>query len=173
MAESETVNNTTVIKDADNRALVMERVFDASRERVWQAWTDPEIFSNWWGPRGWQTEVKDADFRTGGSMAYGMKCIDENQGEWFGKTSWGKMVFDEVDAPQKLVYKDYFCDENGQVSTEMPVATITMEFVEQDGKTMVRSSSVFDTREGYDTVIAMGVVEGATETWDRLAEVLA
>lgn len=170
---SETVNNTTVTKDADKKALVLERVFQAPRQRVWQAWADPEQFKQWWGPRGWQTEVKDADVRQGGSMIYGMKCVDEAQGEWFGQTAWGKMEFSTVDEPKTMVYVDYFCDESGQVDQTMPASTVTIEFEEQDGATLVRSTTVFDSIEGYEQVIAMGVVEGATETWDRLDEVLA
>jgi uncharacterized protein YndB with AHSA1/START domain len=169
---AETVNNTTVIKDKANKSLIMERVLEAPRQRVWQAWTDPELFSKWWGPYGWQTTVKDADFRPGGQMIYGMKCIDESQGEWFGQESWGKMEFAAVDEPASFTYRDLFCDENGTVNQEMPVMTITVEFIEQDGSTLVRSSGVFDSQEGYDKVIAMGVVDGATQTWERLAELL-
>lgn len=167
---SETINNTAITKDQANKTLVMERVFDAPRERVWQAWTDPELFSKWWGPKGWSTTVKDMDFRAGGSMLYGMKCEDEAQGEWYGQTSWGKMVFEAIDEPDSFVYKDYFADEDGNVSADMPVASITVECIEEDGKTRLRSSSVFETTEGYDKVIAMGVVEGASQTWERLAE---
>ena len=169
---AETVNNTTVIKDADKHTLVLERVFRTPRQRVWQAWTDPEQFKQWWGPRGWQTEIKEADVQTGGSMVYGMKCVDEAQGEWFGQTSWGKMVFQKVDEPNAIVYVDYFCDETGKINDSMPASTTNLEFIERDGGTLVRSSTVFDSIEGYEQVIAMGVVEGATETWDRLAELL-
>lgn len=167
-----TVNNTTVIKDAEQKSLVLERVFQASPSRVWQAWTDPQQFTQWWGPRGWQTEVKDADVRVGGRMVYGMKCVDEAQGEWFGQTSWGMMEFTAVDEPNSLEYVDYFSDENGVANDAMPSSTIHLEFVEQDGGTLLRSTTVFGTAEGYEQVIAMGVVEGATETWDRLAELV-
>lgn len=170
---SETVNKTQVTKDSENKTLLIERVFDAPRDRVWQAWTDPEVFVKWWGPRGWQTEVKDADFREGGKMVYGMKCVDEAQGEWFGQTSWGKMEFTAINEPESLSYKDWFCDENGVADTSMPSTLVSMEFIDQDGKTLVRSSSVFESTEGYEQVLAMGVVEGVTETWDRLDEILA
>ncbi len=167
------MSETKITKDAANKSLIMERVFSAPRERVWQAWTDPQVFEKWWGPRGWKTTVKSFDFRSGGSGVYGMKCEDENQGEWYGQSSWGKMEFLEVNAPDSFVYKDFFCDENGVVNDEMPVMTITMEFFEEDGKTRVVSTGVFETEEGYNKVLAMGVEQGAAETWDRLEELVA
>lgn len=167
------MGQTNITKDAANKTLIMEREFNAPRQRVWQAWTDPRVFEKWWGPRGFETTVKDYDFRAGGSGTYGMKCVDENQGEWFGQTSWGKMEFIQVNEPDSFVYKDFFCDENGVVSDEMPVMTITLEFFEENGKTRVVSTGVFDNEEGYNKVLAMGVVEGASETWDRLDELVS
>jgi uncharacterized protein YndB with AHSA1/START domain len=148
----------------------MERLLDAPRDRVWQAWADPEVLAKWWGPRGWETEIKTFEFKPGGVWHYGMKCVDERQGEFFGQVSWGKATFVEVNEPDNFVYKDEFADEEGNVNPEMPVMTITMDFIEEDGKTRLRSTGVFDTEEGYNKVIAMGVEQGAAETWDRLAE---
>jgi uncharacterized protein YndB with AHSA1/START domain len=167
------MSDTKITKDAANKSLIMERVFSAPRERVWQAWTDPQVFEKWWGPRGWTTKVKEPNFQVGGSTLYGMTCVDESQGEWFGQSSWGKMEFLAINEPDSFVYKDFFSDENGVVSDEMPVMTITMEFIEEDGKTRVISTGVFDDEEGYNKVLAMGVEQGAAETWDRLAELVS
>lgn len=166
------MGETAITKDRATKSLKMERVFDAPRERVWQAWTDPEQFKQWWGPRGWQTEVKEANFRVGGTLHYGMKCVDESQGELYGQTSWGKMEFVTVDEPSSFTYKDVFSDEDGNVNPDMPAMTITVTFTEEDGKTRVVSTGVFESEEAYDKVIAMGVEQGAAETWDRLAEYL-
>jgi uncharacterized protein YndB with AHSA1/START domain len=166
------MGDTTFTKDRAIKTLKMERVFDAPRERVWQAWTTDEI-NKWWGPRGWETTSKHMDFKQGGYWLYGMKCVDENQGEWFGQESWGKAVYKEIDEPNKFVYEDHFVDAEGNETEGMQVdMTITVEFVEEDGKTRVISSTVFGTEEEYDKVIAMGVEQGAGETWDRLAEYL-
>jgi uncharacterized protein YndB with AHSA1/START domain len=82
------------------------------------------------------------------------------------------MEFSKIDEPDSFTYRDLFCDENGTVNADMPVMEITVEFIEQDGGTLVRSSGVFDSQEGYDKVIAMGVVDGAAQTWQRLAELV-
>ena len=165
------MSETTITKDRTIKALKMERVFAAPRERVWQAWTTDEI-NKWWGPRGWETTSKHMDFSLGGYWHYVMKCVDENQGEWFGMESGGKAVYETIDEPNKFVYKDYFVDADGNVNDEMPVMTNTIEFFEEDGKTRVVSTGVFESEEDFDKVIGMGVEQGAAETWDRLAEYL-
>jgi uncharacterized protein YndB with AHSA1/START domain len=165
------MGKTEITKDRATRTLKMERVFDAPRERVWKAFTTDEI-NKWWGPRGWETTSKHMDFTPGGYWHYGMKCVDESQGEWFGQSSWGKAVYKEVDEPNKFVYEDHFVDEDGNEAKGMPVMTITMEFIEEDGKTRVISNGEFESEEDYDKVIGMGVEQGAAETWDRLAEYL-
>jgi uncharacterized protein YndB with AHSA1/START domain len=159
------------IKD-DKKTLVVERVFPAGRSKVWAAWTTPELFAKWWGPRGWQTEVKHMEFKDGGYLLYGMKCVDPDQKEWYGKTSWGKSTYSNIDAENSYNYTDEFCDENGEVTAGMPVMNIHMEFREEDGKTHVVSTSVFDKQEDLEQVIAMGMKEGLVQTWDRLEEML-
>jgi len=165
------MGETQFTKDRAAKTLKMERVFDAPRERVWRAFTTDEI-NKWWGPRGWQTTSPHMEFKPGGYWHYGMKCVDESQGEWFGQESWGKAVYREIDEPNKFVYTDYFVDADGNINEDMPAMTITMEFIEEDGKTRVVSSSVFATEEDFDKVVATGVEQGAGETWDRLAEYL-
>jgi uncharacterized protein YndB with AHSA1/START domain len=166
------MSETTITKDAATKTLIMERVFNAPLQKVWQAWTDAETLAKWWGPRGWETTVKEFDFKLGGHWLYGMKCVDKNQGEYFGQESWGRATYLEINEPNSFVYKDEFANSDGTVNPDMPVMTTTMEFTEEDGKTRVRSTGVFDTEEGYNQVIAMGVEQGAAETWDRLAELV-
>lgn len=163
---------TTVTKDVATKTLIIERVFAAPRQRVWQAWTDGDMLAKWWGPRGWETTVKHFDFQPDGYCLYGMKCVDEKQGEWFGQVAWGKMTYLEVDEPSSFTYKDEFADAEGTPTPDMPVTTIKMEFVEEDGKTRVLSTCIFEDEEGYNKVLEMGMVEGVTQTWDRLDELV-
>lgn len=167
------MSETNVAKDLENKTIVIERVFDAPRERVWGAWTNPEVLASWWGPHGWQTTIKEFDFRPGGVWLYGMRCEDKDQGEFYGQESWGKAIYIDIDEPHEFTYEDHFSDAEGNVNGNMPVMTITMQFIDtKDGKTKLVSRGVFDSIEGYDKVIAMGVVEGITQTWDRLEEQL-
>ena len=157
----------------DKKTLVVERVFPATRSKVWAAWTTPELFSKWWGPRGWNTIVKHMDFSNGGYLLYGMKCEDPQQTDWYGQTSWGKSTYSDIDAESSFNYQDVFCDENGNVTPNMPVMNILITFQEQVDNTVVTSTSVFDSPHDLEQVITMGMKEGLSQTWDRLEELVS
>jgi uncharacterized protein YndB with AHSA1/START domain len=161
---------TTFTPDIKAKTLRVERVFKASPEKVWQAWTTPELFEKWWGPRGWTTTVKHQELRPEGYMLYGMKCEDPGQTDWYGKVSWGKSVYQTIDEPKSLRYIDYFCDSEGVVDETMPPMDITVEFVPEDGATRLVSTGVFQTSEDLKKVLEMGMEPGLRQTWDRLAE---
>lgn len=165
-------NTNFTIKD-DQKTLVVERVFPANKSKVWAAWTQPEQFAKWWGPKGWETTVKHMDFSEGGYLLYGMTCKDESQGEWFGKTSWGKSTYKRIDAENSFEYIDEFCDENGEVTSEMPATEVIIDFKEEDGSTKIISASIFESPEALKQVIDMGMKEGFEQTLDRLEEFVA
>jgi uncharacterized protein YndB with AHSA1/START domain len=156
----------------DRKTLVVERTFSAPRSKVWQAWTTPDLFVQWWGPTGWTTEAKEFNFSEGGSLLYGMKCEDPAQGEWYGKTSWGKMTFSNINPESSFDYMDEFTDENGTVTPKMPITRTEMKFEEQNGKTHVVCSGYYDSPEALEQVMALGMKEGLTQTWDRLEELV-
>ncbi|MCC2631623.1 MAG: ATPase [Patescibacteria group bacterium] len=159
-----------VTQDRENSLLILERTFDAPREKVWSAFSNADNLSRWWGPRGWETTTKEFSFTPGGAWHYCMKCTDQAIEGFYGQESWGKTIFQEIESPEKFVYRDYFCNAEGEINEAMPGATITMEFMEEDGKTKILSHSQFESTKDFDTVIEMGVVPGITETWDRLEE---
>jgi uncharacterized protein YndB with AHSA1/START domain len=161
-------NNMSVNKETNE--FIAERVFDAPRASLWDAFADPEKLAKWWGPHGWETTIKTFEFRPQGTWHYGMKCVDENQGEFFGQESWGKAIFSEIEEPEKIVYKDAFADADGNTNDTMPVGVTTIEFSENDGKTRVMSRTKYDKPEELEAVTNMGMEEGFSQTWDRLAE---
>ncbi|QWU16117.1 Uncharacterized conserved protein YndB, AHSA1/START domain [Paenibacillus sophorae] len=161
-----------MITRVEGQELVLERVFDAPRELVFKAFSEAEHLKHWWGPRGWTLPVCTVDFRPGGVWHYCMKCVDEKQGDFYGMESWGKAVYQDIVEPEKIVYTDYFSDAEGNITEGMPASDITMEFIEQDGKTKVISRGRFESEEALKTVMDMGMEQGITETWDRLAEYL-
>jgi uncharacterized protein YndB with AHSA1/START domain len=101
-----------------------------------------------------------------------MKCVDENQGEWFNQSSWGLMVIDSVDTPNSFSYTDYFSDENGAINQEMPSLKITNEFIEENGKTKLVSRSIADSAEQIEQLIKMGMVDGITSQMRKLDQLL-
>jgi uncharacterized protein YndB with AHSA1/START domain len=157
----------------DKKTLIIERTFNAPRERVWEAWTTPDIFVKWWGPRGWQTIIKHMDFREGGYLHYGMKCEDPKQTDWYGRTSWGKSTYGRISPQDTFDYIDVFCDENGRLTPGMPAMKITLQFIEDGGKTKLVSTTTFDKPEDLEQVLQTGMREGLTQTWDRLGELVS
>lgn len=160
-------------KDLENKRIVIEREFDGPRDKVWNAYADKATFEKWWGPEGWVTAAKEFDFVPGGRVHYDMKCIDENQGEWFGQSSWGMMVIDEVDAPNYFTYTDYFSDENGTLNEQMPALRIKNEFVElEGGRSKLVSTSYVDSAEQIEELLKMGMIEGFSSQLTKLDAML-
>lgn len=112
------------------------RVFDAPRDRVWQAWTEAERLKKWWGPSGFKVHTCKVDLRPGGTFLYGMTAPD-------GSDMWGKFVYREIVAPQKLIFIVSFSDPKSGVTrhplrANWPLEILsTVTFEEQGGKTKV------------------------------------
>ena len=154
----------------ETHEFIGERTFEAPIERVWDAYADPEKLVRWWGPQGWETTSKEANFSNGGTWHYCMKCVDESQGEFFGQESWGKMIYDDIDEPNKIVYRDFFSDADGTINESLPTSSTVLEFHDQNGKTHVLTRTKYATADELQKVMDMGMEAGFGETWDRLAE---
>ncbi len=93
---------------------VAARDFDVPRPILWACFTEPERMRHWWGPKGCKVVAANMDLRPGGSYHYGLQMPD-------GKTMWGKFVYREIVAPERLVFINFFSDEKGGV-TRHPMA---------------------------------------------------
>lgn len=167
------MDKVKVTKDLENNTLIIERTFNAPIDKLWKAYADKEWFEKWWGPEGWQTTVKEFDFSVGGKLHYGMKCVDENQGEWFGQESWGLMQFEAVDEPNSFTAKDNFADEAGNINEQLPTQRFKVEFVEADGQTTLISRSITDSPEQLEALVKMGMVEGFSSQLNKLETLLS
>lgn len=157
----------------EKNILTLERTLNAPRQKVWDAFTKPEQFIKWWGPNGWTAEVKEFNFSEGGSNHYGMKCEDPAQTDWYGKYSWGNMVFSAIQPIEQFSYTDYFVDEHKTILEGMPATVTTLKFIEDQGKTTLVSTTTFDSEEAVKMVLDMGMIQGITETWDKLEAFVA
>ncbi len=163
--------NFTILDDS--KTLRIERTFPASQHQLWQAYADPTMLAQWFAPKGWSTEVKSHDFIEGGEYIYVMKCEDESQGEWYGKTSAGKMAFGKINPEDAFEYTDYFTDDNGTVNEELPSSRTVVTLVPNgDNLTKLTVDTHYDTVEGLKTVLEMGMKEGYAQTLDKLEELL-
>jgi uncharacterized protein YndB with AHSA1/START domain len=92
---------------------VITRVFDASREKVWKAWTDPDIIRKWWGPKDFTAPSATVGLRVGGKYLYSMRGAVTPRGE--KKDYWSGGTFRKIIPMEKLVITDSFADEKGNV----------------------------------------------------------
>jgi uncharacterized protein YndB with AHSA1/START domain len=162
------MDKTKVTKDLDAKTLTIERSFDAPKEKLWRAYSDKDWFVQWWGPEGWETTVKEFDFKPGGRNHYCMKCVDEKQGEWYGQESWGIMKYESIDEPDGFDYLDYFSDPEGNINEDMPTITVSIELRETDGKTTLVTVCKAETAEEIEKLVGMGMVEGFSSSADKL-----
>jgi uncharacterized protein YndB with AHSA1/START domain len=114
--------------------LVITRVFDAPRGLMWNAWTEPERLARWWGPKGFTMLKATLDLRPGGLFHYGMRSPD-------GQEMWGKFVYREIAAPERLVFVVSFSDEKAGTtrapfSATWPLEVLnTLTLTESGGRT--------------------------------------
>ena len=84
--------------------------------------------------------------------------------------SWGKAIYKEIKAPEKLYYEDYFSDKDGNLNQQMPSTVVKTHFEEVGGATIVKSTATYRSKEDLQKVIDMGMTAGIEETLDRLDE---
>lgn len=144
--------------------IVMTRVFDAPRHLVFDAWTKPEHLKRWFGAiRGWTMQDCQVDLRLGGSWRYELHGPD-------GARMVMKGVYRVIDPPGRIVSTEVF---EGPEFEEMGGGTLnTMTFEEQNGKTTMTISSLYQSKEARDGALQTGMEGGAGESFDRLAELL-
>jgi len=152
-------NELHVAADGD-REIVTERVFDAPRERVFQAFTDPELIPQWWGRRQDKTTIDKLDVREGGEWRFVTDGPD-------GNTAF-RGTFRAIEPPERVEQTFEWEGMPGHVVVE----TATFEDL-GDGRTRVSTRSVFDTTEERDGMLSSGMEIGMGESYDQLDELLA
>jgi len=151
--------------------LVIERVFDAPRELVWRAWTEPDLFMRWWGPKGYTTPHCEIDLRVGGKF---LNCMHSSEGQ----DIWSTGTYREIVPLERIVCTDSFADEKGNVVPAshygMPddialEMLVTVTFEDLGGKTRMTL-----WHEGLPAgEMSEGAQQGWSESFDKLAESLA
>jgi uncharacterized protein YndB with AHSA1/START domain len=152
--------------------MVVTRVFDAPRELVWKAWTDPKYVMQWWGPKGFTSPVCEIDFRVGGKYLCGMRTPD-------GQEFWNAGEYHEIVLHEKIVSSMYFSDAKGN-KIEAAELGIDHEAIEGaydvtlfedlgDGRTKL----TFIGNEPLESAKESGQLEGWKEILDKVAAVVA
>jgi uncharacterized protein YndB with AHSA1/START domain len=148
--------------EEDARSIITTRVFDAPRDLVFKAWTDPKHLAEWWGPNGFTTTTHAFDMRPGGVWRFVMHGPD-------GRDYQNRITFEEVVKPERLVYS-----HGGAADTEPVKFHVTVTFEDLNGKTRLTMRAVFPSVEERNNVAEKyGAVEGAQQTIARLADYVA
>ena len=152
---------STLIAEPGMHEIVMSRVFNAPRELVFKAMTDPAYIPQWWGQRNSTTVVDKMDARDGGQWRYIQRDQHGNEYAFHG-------VYHSITAPERVIDTFEFEGMPGHVILE----TMTLE-AQADRTTKVTVSSVFQSVADRDGMLSSGMETGANESYDRLEELLA
>ena len=149
------MKNRTTVERKSERELVITRIVNGPARLVFEAWSRPELFKQWWVPRSFGLTLVsyDADIRAGGRYRLVFRHGDSPPMEFFGQ-------YLEVTPCSRLVWTNEEGDGNG------PVTTVTFE--EQGGKTLVVLHELHPSKEALDAARASGVEAGMLETFEQL-----
>jgi uncharacterized protein YndB with AHSA1/START domain len=153
-SEQAATNNVTSVERRSDREVVVTRWFDAPARLVFEAWSNPELFTRWWVPKSMGMTLRSCamDVRTGGSYRLGFG----DGMDFFG-------TYLEVTPPSLIVWTNEEGGENG--------STTTVTLTEQDGKTLLVMSELYPSKEALDAEGA-GAADATHETFGQLDELL-
>ncbi len=152
--------------------MVVTRVFDAPRELVWKAWTEPKYVMQWWGPKDFTAPVCQMDFRVGGKSLFCMKTPD-------GQEFWNAIEYHEIVPHEKIVSSMYFSDAEGN---KIEAEEVGIEHEAIDGAFDVtlfedlgdgRTKLTLIGNEPMESARESGQLEGWNQILEKLADVVA
>ena len=152
----------------DPKALTMTLVgdFPVPVERLWAAFIDPRQLERFWGPPGYPATFDRYEPQPGGVATYWMTSPE-------GERFHGRWDFEQVEAPRRLVVRDSFADARGEIDPSIPSGRMTLEFESTADGSRFTVVSASPTPEALEQVLAMGQVEGMTQSFGQLDIVLA
>jgi uncharacterized protein YndB with AHSA1/START domain len=151
---------TEYVIEPGRHDLTITRDFDAPRELVFKAFTDPKLVARWFGPRQYTTTVDTMEARPGGLWRFIQRDDKGNEFAFHG-------VHHDVVAPERIVATFEFEGVPGHVLLQ------TTTFEPMGGKTRLKEHLVFESVADRDGMVASGMQKGSDESMDRMAEILA
>lgn len=164
----------------NNETITISRIFNAPRELVWKAWTDPELVKQWWGPEGFTAPSAKSDFRVGGKFIYAMHGPAGS--EW-DKDMYTAGVFKEIIPNEKIVLTDYFSDENGNMmkpseqgqDQNFPDEMNATILFEDAGEGKTKLSIIYlkpENEAQWEAIVKSGMEEGWNSSLNKLEKAL-
>lgn len=150
------------MRQVSDREVKFSRVLDAPRELVWKVWSTPEHLHRWFGPSGFTTTTHEFSFVPDGEWRFIMHGPD-------GTDYPNRVVFREIDPPSRLVY------DNGWDLPGAPLDfSVVVDFTPEGAGTRISLHMTYENADAFKTAVERyGVLEGGTQTMERLAEYVA
>ena len=158
---------TSVTSDPKALTLTVVGEYPVSVERLWDAWADPRQLEKFWGPPTWPATFIRHDMVVGGGSQYFMTGPD---GERTSNCYW---KFLRIDAPHRLEVRNGFALEDGSPDPGMPGMTIEFRFESTGTGARFTGVTRFESLEGMEQLVGMGMVEGMTSALGQLDDLLA
>ncbi|MFV2100243.1 SRPBCC family protein [Micromonospora sp. LOL_024] len=155
------IDDHLVVDTPGDRKIVLSRLFDAPAQLVFAAFTRPELLIRWYGARGWRLVECEIDLRVGGRWQF---VSQGPAGERMGQSG----IYRVIDPPRRLRCTELFDDQSYPGET-----LVSHDFTELAGRTTVTTTLRYATPEGRDTALRYPMTRGVTESFTRLAELLA
>jgi uncharacterized protein YndB with AHSA1/START domain len=151
--------STTTLTMASDEEIAISRAFDAPRQLVFEAHTNPEHVSQWLlGPEGWTMPVCEIDLRPGGSWHFVWQHADGRRLDMSG-------IYREIVSPERIINTERW-------GPEWPETINTMLFTERDGETTVTQIIRYPSKEARDAALATGMMSGVERSYDLLDALL-
>ena len=151
--------------ETNGNQLTVTRIFNASIDLVWRTWTEADLLDQWWAPKPWESKTKRMEFAENAQRLYAM-CGPN------GEEHWGLTTYEIISKPSYFSGEDAFCDKNGIVNEEMPVAKFENKFQTNSTQTTVIVVTQYTSEEHLQQVIQMGMKEGLSMAYENLDNLL-
>lgn len=151
--------------------LTLTRTFDARRDLVWKAWTDPDLMAQWWGPKDFTTTITQMDFRVGGRF---LLCMHGPNG-WEG---WTGGEYHEIIPNEKIVFSMYFADAEGNkvqpadIGVEHKADENAFDTVLFEDAGEGRTRVTYTGNEAMEDAAESGQLEAMNQSFDKFSAVL-
>jgi uncharacterized protein YndB with AHSA1/START domain len=155
--DARTRDSALVLELLSDREIVLTRVFNAPRRRVFDAWTRPEHLMRWYGCHRSSLIACDVDLRVGGAYRFVSRVDDGTEHAISG-------IYRDIAPPERLVFTQRFHDDP---SNE---ALVALQFDERDAKTTMTMTALYRSAEHRKAMLDLGVDKGTAESHERLAK---
>jgi uncharacterized protein YndB with AHSA1/START domain len=159
----ETTSKNAIVKDLNEKSILVSREFEAPIADVWRAYTESDLLEQWWAPKPWRAETKQMNFKPGGYWLYAMVGPE-------GEKHWARMDYLAIDLYKSFEIQDSFSDENGAINRDLPVSKGKSTFTKTDKGTRVEFKLIYSTADQLQKIVEMGFEQGITMCMDQLDE---